>query len=100
MLWLLLACATTDSATPCSTSVTWINYADGFFAAYCRSCHSAAAVDRHGAPDGVDFDTEDEVWAQEAEIRRVVVDEATMPKGGGLDPDDLTLVDGWLRCAH
>jgi uncharacterized membrane protein len=104
ILLLLLACvAGTDETgaddTGCQTAVTWQNFAQGFFVSYCQSCHAATAADRHGAPEGIDFATEAEVRAQTDAVRRVVVTNATMPPGGGLLADDVTLIGEWLECS-
>ena len=37
---------------------------------YCTDCHSRTATNRHGAPVGVDFDTEDDLRQQ-----AIVIDE-------------------------
>ncbi len=96
----LLACAppAEPGDTGCVTAATWTNFADGFFASYCRSCHAAAAPDRHGAPVGLDFDTEEQARALTQSIRRTVLDVGTMPPGGGLLDDDLVLLGEWLDC--
>ena len=66
----------TDSATfdsgdsqeeGCETpyGVTWNNWGDGFFLTYCRSCHSKSTAERNDAPDGVNFEEEQDLvkWA-------------------------------------
>lgn len=99
---LLLACtgAPADTADPCADvpAVTWSSWGQGFFRTYCTSCHSADAVDRAGAPEGVDLDTVDDVRAYEAAIRRTVLETGTMPVGGGVPDDDAYLLDLFLRC--
>ena len=39
-------------------SLPWARWGDGYFRTYCTSCHSAAAENRRGAPESVDFDSE------------------------------------------
>ncbi|MFN7146608.1 MAG: hypothetical protein ACK4YP_22735 [Myxococcota bacterium] len=100
---LLLACAgapadTAAAETGCVTSATWQNFGDGFFASYCRACHSATTPERYGAPVGIDFDTEEQVRVLESSVRHTVLDAGTMPPGGGLLPDDLALLEAWLDC--
>jgi uncharacterized membrane protein len=90
--------ATVDcSAVP---DVSWDSWGDGFFRSYCTACHSSRDLEhRSGAPVGLDFDTEAAVRAQAANIRRVVLDAGTMPEGGGVQPDDLVLLDVYLACS-
>jgi hypothetical protein len=78
--------------------LSWDAWADGFFATYCRSCHARTAPDRHGAPEGVDFDTEADVeaWLQRVQVR--TLDQGTMPLGGGVPDADLGALDAYLRC--
>ncbi len=47
---------------------------------------------------GVDFDTMDAVIAQTGRIRARTIDEQTMPVGGGVSQDDLSLLAAWLDC--
>ena len=58
--------ATDTGAVTVDCSLTWDGWADGFFSTYCRSCHSVATAERHGAPTGVDLDTRADVieWAE------------------------------------
>jgi uncharacterized membrane protein len=78
--------------------VDWDGFAAGFFRSYCTACHSAATVERRGAPEGVDFDTEGKVREQAARIRARVLEDATMPVGGGVPDDDLALLAIYLDC--
>jgi hypothetical protein len=81
MIWLLMACGDgggdTGIAPGCEDAygVTWESWGEGFFLTYCRSCHSATASDRLGAPAGVDFDTEADVAQWSEAIRRAVLEE-------------------------
>jgi len=86
---------------PCDTgllSPSWAGWGDGFFRTYCSACHALNAPDRHGAPLGVYFDSEGEVAAQAAAIRRRVLTEGTMPVGGGVPETDLQLLERYLDC--
>lgn len=89
----------TDTAT-CDSApqVTWDNWAHGFFLTYCLACHSENSVDRRGAPESVNFDTEAEVAGFSGVVRTVVLDQATMPIGGGVYEDDLYLLEVYLDC--
>ncbi len=104
MLLLLLACSGTpaDSGLPraCDTgpTVTWETFGEGFFTTYCQPCHSATTPNRAGAPEGVDFDTNEQVRAQVDRVRVRVLEQLDMPVGGGVDEDDLLLLDRYLEC--
>ena len=78
--------------------LTWANWGDWFFLNYCRSCHSAHAEDRWGAPDGVNFDTLEEVRQQSSLIEYVVLTEQSMPVGGGVYDEDLEFLKTFLEC--
>lgn len=93
MILLLAACAT----PPCETA-TWDGWAEGFFTTWCRSCHSAASADRHGAPASVNFDSYEEVDAQRAAIEDAVLVRGSMPLGGGVYPEDLDRLEIFLAC--
>lgn len=101
---LALACAdppaadTGDSEAARCGAVAWEAWADGFFATQCRACHSTSSPDRHGAPEGVDFDTEDDVLRQAARVRARALDARTMPLGGGVPEDELARLDRYLAC--
>ena len=91
----------TADAEACQTSgLTYENFGLGFTATYCRSCHSSVTPDRRGAPDGTNFDTEAEVTGLASSIRRTVLDDGTMPIGGGVQPVDLERLDAWLTCVE
>lgn len=79
-------------------TLSWDGWGDGFFTTYCRACHSATTPDRHGAPEGIDFDTEDQVRTGKELIRASVLTNGTMPVGGGVLPDELTLLEIYLDC--
>ena len=104
-MFFFLSCSTktTDSAsstpectTVDSTDVTWNTWAQGFFMTWCQACHSATTQDRHGAPAGTDFDTEMAVmqWRDRIIIR--VIEDQSMPLGGGLSSDDLDLLQRYF----
>lgn len=103
ILALLFACAGEapvdsgpDTAGTCD--VTWENWAEDFFTTYCDACHSARTPNRHGAPETSTFDTEAEAVAQIARIRARVLEEETMPLGGGVFEEDLILLRRWVDC--
>ncbi len=79
-------------------AVTWESWGHGFFLTWCASCHSASAPERRGAPTGVDFDSQADVKVWSERIRIRVLEEGTMPIGGGLYEDDALLLDLLLAC--
>lgn len=88
-----------DSAAVCEpTDVTWEAWGAGFFASYCRPCHSADTPERYGAPVELDFDTLEQVRTYEAAIRRSVLEAGSMPVGGGVPEADLVALDEFLAC--
>ena len=103
---LLPACSpdAADAGAPtCDTaaaalSVTWDNWAEGFFVSYCQACHASDTPNANGAPAGVHFDTVAEARALAERIRARVLDDQTMPPAGGVLADDLRLLDAWLAC--
>lgn len=108
MLLLLLACSgpadssLQETAVPAgceeAPSVSWQNWGHGFFLTYCGACHSATSPSRDGAPEDVNFDTKLEVEAQKERIRTRVLEEQTMPLGGGVYEEDLQLLEVMLTC--
>lgn len=95
----------TGSALECTVidgnDVTWANWGQGFFMTWCQACHSATTNDRHGAPAGTDFDTQADVMAWRERITTRVLEEETMPLGGGLSMEDLELLERYfnnVRC--
>jgi len=79
---------------------TWDGWADGFVATWCRSCHAEDAPDRRGAPTGIDLDTEEQAIALRDRIRARVVEEGTMPMGGGVPEDEMRILEAWLSCVE
>ena len=111
MMWalLLLACGegknedapdADDTATPLpeQCDAQWDAWASGFFTTYCQSCHSETSPQRYDAPIGVDLDDVGDVRAWSDRIRIRVLEEETMPMGGGVPSSDLDRLDAWLDC--
>lgn len=98
------AAAATDDTGGGSTDcdgvydLTWDNWGSSFFATYCDSCHAASSPNRFGAPEYATFDTEEEVRNWQEPIRFTVLEEETMPLGGGVYEDDLFLLEIYLDC--
>ena len=70
---------------PCEQPGSWDHTGQPFMLTWCTGCHAGGRVgeERHGAPDGVDFDTLSDVQAWETRILARVED-GTMPPGEGL----------------
>ena len=98
MIWLVLAGCATASECDSGQPLGWDGWADGFFATYCRTCHSPDSPDRRGAPVGVDFENPQDVLLHQDAVWRRVIDEQTMPVGGGLLDEDLLLLEQYLSC--
>lgn len=104
-MWsLLLACtgapdpAPVDDTQGCTPTVTWSGWAQGYFRTWCGACHSATTPDRRGAPVSVDFDTLDQVLTYQDAVRAAVLEQGTMPLGGGVFPQDQDLLQAFLDC--
>ncbi len=100
----LLSCGSSKSIDTASAVhdpclPTWDGWTDGFIATWCRSCHSASTPDRRGAPEGTNLDTEADALALADRIRARVLEERTMPVGGGVPQAELDLLEDWLTCA-
>ena len=54
--------------------------------------------DRLGAPEGIDFDTEEDLITWRDSVERVVLENQTMPVGGGVYEEDLLLLEMLLSC--
>ena len=78
--------------------LTWESWGEAYFATYCDACHAADSPNRFGATESVSFDTRAEAKEWEERIRVRVLEEGTMPLGGGVGEDDLYLLDVYLAC--
>lgn len=92
---------TADTSGDCSSApydITWYNWGDGFFSNYCRACHSSESQERFDAPEGINFDTKEEVEALSDQIRDQVIVQGTMPVGGGVYDQDVIFLGYLLDC--
>jgi hypothetical protein len=66
---------------------------------YCTACHASGRVgqERHGAPEGMDFDDRDGVMAHAARVA-ARVSEGTMPPGGGPTEEERRRFLDWMAC--
>ena len=78
--------------------ITWDAWANGFFTTYCQSCHSETSQNRYDAPAHVNLDTVADIRGWSERIRARVLDDQTMPVGGGVPEDELTRLDAWMLC--
>jgi hypothetical protein len=85
-----------DCAGWADYNVTWSNWAQGFFTTWCQPCHSEQTPERNGAPEGVNFDTYDQVAAQRELIWWSVMEEQRMPTGGGMTDDEYAFMAAFL----
>lgn len=82
------------------TDLTWENFGETFMIRFCNRCHTASAVDRHGAPEGFDFEDVAAVRKHAAHIYdRSAGENASMPPG----PDDPPIEERdklaeWIAC--
>ena len=88
-LWLAAACTSTQSGATCPSTnpPTYASFGHPFMARYCTGCHSSGAKDRHGAPAGLDFDSEAEIRAKAIAID---AEAAAGPDAQNTDMPDLT----------
>lgn len=105
MFWIVIwfSCGTDqidsgDSACQTRSAYQWEYFGEPFFMTYCLSCHSVASPERFGAPEGINFDSYDDVAAQSALIRDSVLIRQSMPKGGGVSEDDRMALKIFLDC--
>ena len=104
LLVLLVACdpapVTIDQYTCTGTTLTYDSFGAAFLDAHCNGCHSAAAGERHGAPESFRFDTLDEVHLHAARIFvRAAGPNTSMPPGPYDPPaDERDRLAEWLSC--
>ena len=84
--------------------LTWDNFGKPHMDKHCNGCHSVLIPleQRQNAPVGVDFNTYGDVleWYDRiiARSTKKVLDEPSMPPGGGLSDPELAKVLEWLEC--
>ena len=72
--------------------MTWQSFGEGFVSTYCQGCHASGTFDRHGAPESVVFDSEDEVLARVEAVKRTTL-------GGGIPAEQRELLSAYLKCS-
>ncbi len=94
---LLLFCGPFNGDSNCDTAaINWNNWGHGFFLTWCSSCHANDSINRHGAPESSIFDTPEQVLQWKERIEARVLQEQTMPVGGGIPEQDLRMLEEYL----
>lgn len=79
--------------------VTWETFGEGFVTTYCQGCHAESAVDRHGAPEDIVFDSEEDVlWVADLVLDVATGDVPSMPPNGGPQEEQRERLTVWLSC--
>ena len=85
-------------------ALNWDNFGKPHMDKHCNGCHSVLIPleQRQNAPIGVDFNTYGDVleWYDRiiARSTKKVLDEPSMPPGGGLSDGELAMVLEWFEC--
>jgi uncharacterized membrane protein len=82
------------------TELTWENFGKTFMLRYCNQCHTEGLEDRHGAPEGFDFQELRDVRKHASHIYdRSAGENASMPPGPDDPPiDERDDLAEWLAC--
>jgi len=88
----------TACGVPCEPEDSYELFGAGFLTENCTACHSSTTLDRWGAPESFNFDGEEDIERHRDAILRTVVDQESMPPGGGVDPEVRARVAAWLDC--
>ena len=95
MILFLFACGLDCSDDPYAP--TYENWAEGFFLSKCLPCHGEAVQEVFGAPN-IQLASYSDVYHLRDTIRRFVLEEQSMPPGGGLFEDEKLMLEQWLDC--
>lgn len=104
ILLLLLACDPGEGRGPDTADcghtyvVTWESGGESLFRSYCVSCHSSSAVDRHGAPEYLNYDTLEGVSEARHAIREAALWDQVMPPGYPLEEEQREVLASFLDC--
>ena len=86
---------TTTAGGTCTTKDTWTNYAQGFFATNCATCHAAGKSQGTTFFDATSYAS---VSGAAASIS-AQINGGTMPPTGAVDSADKTRILAWLGCS-
>ena len=99
-----LAACTEQQVADCGTNTTtWAGDAETCFASYCIECHSTALTGsaRQDAPASINFDTYDDLTANDLDEVSEQIDSGSMPNSDAsafpTDPEIDEIV-AWLDC--
>ena len=100
MIFVLLSACSHDmnSEIICTEAPTYDDWTQGFMSSNCQSCHATTALNRYNAPVSIYFDTYDDVVRQRDIIYSSVIEQGSMPPGGGVQEEDIILLQRWLAC--
>ena len=89
-----------DTADLCETApyVSWDNKIRGLLSTHCQGCHASNTPYTYGAPESINFDTEEQAIELKDRIQIRTLDQEDMPPAGGLLADDKYLLQTWLSC--
>lgn len=100
LLVTLLSCTDQrDSGMDCDSAPTYENWTQGFLNGKCQSCHHSESSNRHGAPEGIVFDTHVDAIQWKDRIEATVFHEASMPPSGGVTTEEKELLEWWFDCS-
>lgn len=77
----------------------YANFGQGFLLENCQSCHASTSLDRNGAPEGVVFDTlEDVLPLADLILAQAGGEDPPMPPQGGVEDLEREKLRIWLSC--
>lgn len=96
----------TGATCPSSSTLTYVNFGQGFMEGYCTRCHGAAVTGakRQDAPSDINFDTLDDVrrWREDIDAHAAAsdsVENTLMPPGAPLPSlEERRQLGQWLAC--
>ncbi len=87
---------------PPGSLVTWQTFGSGFIDTWCTTCHSKILTGdaRYGAPEGLDFNTYDQVAASQDRIveQAALGEPPPMPPAGGTTDAERDRLVEWVAC--
>jgi uncharacterized membrane protein len=89
-----------EVSCPPDSQLSYENFAAGFFAAHCNTCHSVGVDDRRGAPRAYVFDSYEQAFAlRERVFLRSAADNSSMPPGPDDPPvEERDMLAEWIAC--
>ena len=89
-----------DHKCPPDSTLTWDNFAGGFFDEWCQRCHGAPDGSRNGAPDQYNFDSRDAVELHASLVYDMAAgaNNAMPPGPNGPPSEQREELADWLAC--